>query len=541
MIKLAITRFICLVSISILFISGLSHFLYAHGAGGGIDKNVDNYTIDFGYNEKSTAINEPLLMSFGLFNKSTGKFVQFDSAPIRISNDKGGLVFRGKINPAIPGRITLAYAFTEEGIYTIEVAFIREKKTIVEAPFELVMGSPKNSFSSLLAAFFTKPFSSLLNKNKQQVSNESTTSISYSSVKEHVVEGMKSCVGGDYQCYSNLAADISSNYETEDILEALSKTENIAEVFSQCHQLTHYLGRNEFRESRSISDSYSVCTPVCWGGCYHGAMEQYFWEKGIQLYTDDSSEISKEIVHACGKQEDYENSRIFFECLHGIGHAMMFITDGDLPYSLLLCDSLENGQKRVACYGGAFMESSSSSTSHPSKFIKEDDPMYPCNMLDERYLETCYAYQSSHFARISRFNWTEVGILCGKVPEKYSLGCFEVIGSNQIGSYMEPKRFLETCNIFGNKENRQSCYQGILSGLAGRYKEEHQRMIDFCNLVSEDEKQFCFTTMGMMMRQWSHNQENFQPVCRALGNYSNQCLKGLGSADKKPPLILERI
>jgi len=529
------TKFFILTMFLYVIISSATAF--AHGAGGGEDKTVDDYIIDFGYNKESPATDELLLMNFELLNEIADEFVEFDSAQIRISDGNDGLIFRGKINPDIPGRITLVFTFTQEDIYTLELKFLDEKKTIAETSFELVIGDPKSSFFSSITTFFNKIFKSSVEPEPI----ENTISVFYNSVEEHVVEGMKVCANGGNDCYFDLAADLSTNYETEDIIGALGKTENIPQVFSQCHQLTHYLARNDFKESRSISDSYSTCTSVCWGGCYHGVMEQYFDEKDIPLYTSDSSEISEQVIHACGKQGDYDNPRIFFECIHGIGHAMMFITDGDLPYSLLLCDSLEDRSQRETCYGGVFMESSSSSTSHPSKFIKEDDPMYPCNILDEHFLKTCYTYQSSHFARINNFNWTKVGILCSKVPKQYQQGCFEVIGSNQIGSYINPKKFLETCNIFGNKDYRQSCYYGILSGLAGRYKEEPQRIIDFCNLVSEDEKPFCFNTMGRMMRQWSNNPNNFQSVCNSLEEHSDICLKGLNSVDYRPPLILQKV
>jgi len=280
---------------------------------------------------------------------------------------------------------------------------------------------------------------------------------------------------------------------------------------------------------------------VCWGGCYHGVMEQYFDEKNIPLYTSDTSQISQEIVNACGKQEDHDTSREYFECLHGIGHAMMFITIGDLPYSLSLCDNLNENPGRQACYGGVFMESSSSSTSHPSNFIKEDDPMYPCNILDEKYLGTCYMYQSSHFAQISHFDWVEVGKLCKKVPEQYREGCFIIIGSNQVGSYMEPEKFVKTCNSFEETNHREDCYKGVLSALGGRFIEELEPMEKFCKLLADTDKPQCYTLLGSNINQWTNDPSDFEFVCKSLQEYSTECLKGLYSYQNEPPIIIKNV
>ena len=94
----------------------------------------------------------------------------------------------------------------------------------------------------------------------------------------------------------------------------------------------------------------------------------------------------------CGKAEDYQKPIEFNECLHGMGHAAMFITDMELLESLSLCDTFSEQRHIERCYSGVFMENSSSSTSfdHVSKYIRKDDPFYPCNSIKEKYQSLCW-------------------------------------------------------------------------------------------------------------------------------------------------------
>ncbi|HUG64978.1 MAG TPA: hypothetical protein VMK83_07155, partial [Gaiellaceae bacterium] len=58
---------------------------------------------------------------------------------------------------------------------------------------------------------------------------------------------------------------------------------------------------------------------------------------------------------------------------------LMIATGLNLPISLEVCSRLDRWWDRDACRGGAFMENMSSSYGFTSIFLKDDDPLYPCN------------------------------------------------------------------------------------------------------------------------------------------------------------------
>ncbi len=318
-------------------------------------------------------------------------------------------------------------------------------------------------------------------------------------------------------CYSKISDDFTARFSLREILDTFQKNEKLTEIFSHCHEVTHYLSRNEYEKVGNIPDVYAECTEACHGGCYHGALESHFMKKGIPLYSDDSV-ILNEVRDVCETPQEHSYQRIYDECVHGIGHAMMFITNGDLPYSLKLCDGLNSIKDREGCYSGVFMESSSSSTSrdHPGKFVNPDDPMYPCNILEERYLKLCYTYQSSYFSIITRYDWEKTIDLCNQVPELYRNGCFMIVGSNQVGYTQNFTVMKEDCYLIEELEMRKRCVQGVVSGLSGRYGGNESMVIEFCSIVDVQDKEICYKEMAFQVSVWSRNEQELIDKCRKI-------------------------
>lgn len=70
----------------------------------------------------------------------------------------------------------------------------------------------------------------------------------------------------------------------------------------------------------------------------------------------------------------------------------MGIQQNELFESLGTCDVLVDGWERDRCYSGVFMENlmAEDDPSHPSKYLKPDQRLYPCTDVEERYKTRCY-------------------------------------------------------------------------------------------------------------------------------------------------------
>lgn len=349
--------------------------------------------------------------------------------------------------------------------------------------------------------------------------------------KSFIEKQMKACFadGGRNKCYQKAAGLFLRHFSIPQILATLTQTEGVREVFARCHEVTHYVGRQAYRDTRSVAFAYDMGREVCHGGFYHGVLEQYFKEKNFNFIEASNQELAEEIRSVCGQEQAYPKPRTYWECVHGLGHAMMFITEANLPRSLELCGALQDVARQEGCYGGAFMENSSSSTNfdHPTAYLNPNDPNYPCPILAKPYQKVCYKYQSSYFAEVSKWDWAKTIALCFGVPGEYQVGCFQILGSNQVGYSQDLKAAKQTCDLISISEAKQNCLRGVVDGLAGRYVGQENWLLQFCGMVEAEYQSFCYEIMGQGISGWTRDAAALEKICGQIPQeqYRSLCLK----------------
>lgn len=332
----------------------------------------------------------------------------------------------------------------------------------------------------------------------------------------YIRKQMKVCydINGRDGCYKQVAQTLHNQFGLAKTLNLLRDNEQYREVYARCHEVTHYLSRSEYNKQKSIAKVYNQCDSTCHGGCYHGTLEAFLKEKQSTPRFNTTSQFPK----ICGKKTDYQKPLEFYECLHGLGHAAMFVTEMELIESLKLCDTLNNQMYKEKCYTGVFMENSSSSTSfdHKSIYIKADDPFYPCNILEERYQPLCWQYQSSYFSVLNNQDWVKVANMCLQVPQKYQDRCFRTIGTNQVGFTTSLQTMKGDCDLMPNSHFQNVCVAGVISSLSYRFVGDTQKMIDFCSIVNNDSKETCFRQIGASILDWNKNVDIAKGECNKI-------------------------
>lgn len=328
---------------------------------------------------------------------------------------------------------------------------------------------------------------------------------------------LKRCygTGGRDSCYKQVAQAFYSQFGLSQILQTLKLNEDYPEVYARCHEVTHYLSRFEYEKQKNIAKVYAQCDSTCHGGCYHGTMEAFLKEKEGEA----GNNLAKEFAKICSKTENYSRPLEFNECLHGLGHAAMFVTEMELKESLALCDTLGEKKFIERCYTGVFMENSSSSTSfdHKSIYIKADDPFYPCNALEEKYQSVCWQYQSSYFSILNGQNWAKVTQMCLQIPASYQDKCFRTIGTNQVGFSSSLQTMKDGCDHVP-AHFKNICIAGVISSLSYRFVDNIQKMSDFCALVDVENKESCYKQMGSSILEWDNDKNLARKNCSLIFN-----------------------
>lgn len=342
----------------------------------------------------------------------------------------------------------------------------------------------------------------------------------------YISERIKSCYAEDSNtaCLREASNDFLENFQLKEIFDVFEKNERQPEFFSLCHPALHFLGQGVYRKEKNVQKGLSQCSPVCFMACQHGVLEGYLKERNLSL---DDEVLRKEVLTLC-QRDDKKVKASYNECLHGLGHALMFFTGDELPRSLKICDGLPGRDEQQWCYSGAFMENSTSSTNkdHPTKYLKKDDPMYPCNVLDSKYLDMCYTLQGFYFSKISNYEIEKTITLCNQVPKSYQASCFRSIGQERVGFTQDTALMKDGCNQVEEGDNRKACLQGVIAALAERYKGDYKRIIEFCTILDKDNKPLCYQQLMGAMTDWIIDKDKLKNICQSIPEeeYRKQCL-----------------
>ena len=223
-----------------------------------------------------------------------------------------------------------------------------------------------------------------------------------------------------------------------------------------CHTLLHPIGEAAAKEYGSIASAYQNGDTFCRAGYYHGVLEGVFGE-------DDAEELLSKLDSICKEVEGKERySYVYFSCVHGIGHGLMAFFYHDLFESLEACGRLSMEWEQSSCYGGVFMENViSDSPDEPSKYLKRDDPLYPCNAVEDKYRHQCYLMQTSHMLDLYDGGFDHVFDECSEIEEKYRITCYQSLGRDASGwSYGSPEDVLGYCAEARTQEQNIQCLIG---------------------------------------------------------------------------------
>lgn len=250
---------------------------------------------------------------------------------------------------------------------------------------------------------------------------------------------------------------ILRNRGVEAAMEALdSLAANDPEVRRDGHEYAHAIGIAAYTGDEEVGVVFNRCTPAYQSGCYHGVIQAYF----IEHAATHGGHLDRPFVNAlCRLQREESDRWLLFQCAHGMGHGLVMLAGHHLPTSLEGCDLVDDPWERESCYGGVFMENIVHATvphhtpgrpeapgqpEHAGHHdhgdhgaaaarddfppLKREEPLYPCTVLEERYLVACYQMQTSAILFFNGYDVAAASRTCGTAPEELRPICFQSLG-----------------------------------------------------------------------------------------------------------------
>ena len=145
-------------------------------------------------------------------------------------------------------------------------------------------------------------------------------------------------------------------------------------VNTNCHHLTHIIGRAAAELYSDVTGAYSRGDNFCASGYYHGVIEATMATLGADEVLDEADNICADLRESQSQSFDHRN------CLHGLGHGSMYVLGNELFEALRVCDALEDEWEKDQCSGGVFMENlnTDENSGHTSNHLKPDQAFYSC-------------------------------------------------------------------------------------------------------------------------------------------------------------------
>ena len=266
-----------------------------------------------------------------------------------------------------------------------------------------------------------------------------------------------------------------------------------------CHPVVHAVGRETFRLTSTVQDSFAACDQTCHSGCYHGAMERFL--RGDRADDDAEGHISEEELRAKARVacNPAEALRFRFQCLHGLGHALMFFSDYRLRQALSACDTLPDSWSRSSCYGGLFMENVFAADPQ-KRDLSLDDYHYPCNSLPEIYRSDCYMMQTTRMSEMGLSTERLFGE-CRKTGA-YQFTCMQSIGRDLSNDarVSDPRLTATKCEL-GSGPEREACTRGVAYALVDNTWDGSYAFPFCASFSGGDDARYCFEVSATYLRQ----------------------------------------
>jgi cytochrome c553 len=258
----------------------------------------------------------------------------------------------------------------------------------------------------------------------------------------------------EFRCYEQAFANIAYREGPKRALTLLERKElSPGPIESDCHRITHAIGAGALEHfDGDPGAALAAGSVICASGYYHGILERSL----LGLPEAAIGPLTQEI---CSAADIRRTDFIHFQCVHGLGHGLMIYTGYDLMRSLDYCEGLANDWERESCRGGVFMENSQSSYGVRSRWLKDDDLIFPCNAVPKRDKYQCYLIQLARIAPALNDDWPKVAATCRKAEEDYVAVCFESMGREVSGwARFRAPEILRICRLAGDME--RECVYG---------------------------------------------------------------------------------
>ena len=334
---------------------------------------------------------------------------------------------------------------------------------------------------------------------------------------------LSDCKSGDQACLEQAFGNISYDDGPKTAMRLVAEKMNTdVTVQADCHRIVHMVGSAALaRYDGNVPRAFAEGSATCWSGYYHGILERSFYG------ATTIKEVARRARRVCDDQDIRRTNFLAYQCVHGLGHGLMINMGYDLPTALEVCDGLATAWDQTSCTGGVFMENISSSYGVKSKWLRDNNLVYPCNVVKERHKLYCYLMVTSRILQANGYDWKAAARTCSRVEKNWVATCFQSYGRDASGfTRQNPPKIMGLCRIAG--KGQSDCIYGASRDLTSN-DANGTRAAQLCNVAPAGDRGRCFAGIGTIIAGFSASAADHRAACGSLTQtFLRACLRGAG-------------
>jgi hypothetical protein len=309
--------------------------------------------------------------------------------------------------------------------------------------------------------------------------------------------------------------------------------ETIEDGDPSCHRIAHAIGAASLaRYEGNVARTFAEGSSTCFSGYYHGVLERAL----VDVKTRDAVRLGNVARDLCDDPQVRVSRWTAYNCFHGLGHGLMITTGYGLPLSLDACERIATYLDRTSCKSGVFMENITSSYGYTSRWLREDDPVYPCNAVEPDDKITCYGMVTSRVLRVIGLDWERASEICAAVEERFVATCFRSLGRDIAGQTLrDAEEIVELCAVTRTYGAEAHCISAAAMDMTSNFTRGTEAAV-LCESAPADTRGECYYGVGGVMGRFTTTAAEREADCRELTSNRQHVARCIAGTEIKGPL-----